>query len=81
MNSDKLAINRQNFARVRFQLKFAFIMRPFDFFPVNLLLVQSQQTEIIIVKRLIQGRNQDSGKEEGLKMETFCDVILTTYFK
>jgi len=26
--SDKLAINSQNFARVRLQLKFTFIMRP-----------------------------------------------------
>jgi len=28
MNTDKLAINWQNFARVRLQLKFAFIIRP-----------------------------------------------------
>jgi len=28
MNTDKLAINRQNFPRVRLQLKFAFIIRP-----------------------------------------------------
>jgi len=29
----------------------------FDFLPLNLLLVHSHQAEIIIVKRLIQGRN------------------------
>jgi len=29
MNTEKLAINRQNFAWVRLQLKFAFIIRPF----------------------------------------------------
>jgi len=29
MNTDKLAINWQNFARVRLQLKFAFIIRPY----------------------------------------------------
>jgi len=29
----------------------------FDFLPLNLLLVQSHQAELIIVKRLIQGRN------------------------
>jgi len=29
MNTDKLAINWQNFARVRLQLKFAFTIRPF----------------------------------------------------
>jgi len=28
MNTDKLAINWQNFAWVRLQLKFAFIIRP-----------------------------------------------------
>jgi len=28
MKTDKLAINRQNFARVRLQLKFTFIIRP-----------------------------------------------------
>jgi len=28
MNSSKLAINWQNISRVRFQLKFAFIIRP-----------------------------------------------------
>jgi len=28
MNTDKLVINWRNFARVRLQLKFAFIMRP-----------------------------------------------------
>jgi len=41
MNTDKLAIIWQNFARVRLQLKFAFIIRPrmflgmkdFDFYP------------------------------------------------
>jgi len=30
----------------------------FDFLPLNLLLVRSYQAEIIIVKRLIQGRNK-----------------------
>jgi len=30
MKTDKLAIKWQNFARVRLQLKFAFIIRPFD---------------------------------------------------
>ena len=29
----------------------------FEFFPLNLLLIQSLQAEIIIVKRLIQKRN------------------------
>jgi len=28
MNTDKLAFNRKNFARVRLQLEFAFIIRP-----------------------------------------------------
>jgi len=30
MNTDKLAINWQNIARVQLQLKFAFIIRPYD---------------------------------------------------
>jgi len=30
MNTDKLAINWQNFVRVRLQLKFDFIIRPWD---------------------------------------------------
>jgi len=30
MSTDKLAINGQNFARVRLHLKFAFIIRPLD---------------------------------------------------
>jgi len=30
MNTDKLAINWQNFARVRLQLKFAFIIRLYE---------------------------------------------------
>jgi len=36
----------------------------FDFLPRNFLLLQSHQAEIIIVKRLIQGRNNvcDEGK-------------------
>jgi len=29
-NTDKLTINWQNFARVRLQLKFAFVIRPYD---------------------------------------------------
>jgi len=32
LNTDKLAINWQNFAPVRIQLKFAFIIRPLVFF-------------------------------------------------
>jgi len=31
MNTDKLAINLQNFARVRLQLKFAFIVRALSY--------------------------------------------------
>jgi len=36
----------------------------FDFIPLNLLLVRSYEAEIIIVKRLIQGRNNvyDEGR-------------------
>jgi len=30
INTNKLAITRQNFAQVRLQLKFAFIIRPID---------------------------------------------------
>jgi len=30
MNTVKLAVNLQNFARVRLQLKIAFIIRPYD---------------------------------------------------
>jgi len=33
-NSDKLAINSQNFARVRLQLKFAFIIQALMLFPL-----------------------------------------------
>jgi len=33
MNTDKLAINWQNFARVQIQLKFAFIIRPWGVAP------------------------------------------------
>jgi len=33
MNTNKLAIYWQNFARVRLQLKFAFIIRPYGFLP------------------------------------------------
>jgi len=31
-NTDKLAINWQNFVQVRLQLKFAFIIRPYDIY-------------------------------------------------
>jgi len=34
----------------------------FDFLPLNLRLVRSHQAEIIIVKRLIQGRNNVCAK-------------------
>jgi len=37
MNTDKFAINWQNFARVRLQLKFAFILRSLIF--INLLVM------------------------------------------
>jgi len=36
MNTNKLAINWQNFARVRLQLKFAFIIRDIEFGQVKL---------------------------------------------
>jgi len=32
MDTDKLAVYRQNFARVRLQFKFAFIIWPFKYF-------------------------------------------------
>jgi len=35
MKADKLAINCLNFARVRFQLKFAFIIRPISFYQLG----------------------------------------------
>jgi len=37
----------------------------FDFLPLNLLLNRSHQAEIIIVKRLIQGRNNVYDEGEG----------------
>jgi len=43
MNTDKLAINWQNFARARLQLKFAFIKRPCSFLEDRRLF--SSQTE------------------------------------
>jgi len=39
----------------------------FDFLPLNLLLVQSRQAEIIIVKRLMQERNNVSDEELNLQ--------------
>jgi len=44
---------RTRFGLARFRVFWVF----FDFLPPNLLLVRSHQAEIIIVKRLIQGRS------------------------
>jgi len=41
----------------------------FDFFTINLLLVQSHQAEIIVVKRLIQGRNNAKLRQWELNLD------------
>ena len=48
----------------------------FEFFPLNLLLVQSHQAEIFIVKHLIQGRNNVT--RCGLKPDHSIRVVVKT---
>jgi len=64
----------------------------FDFLPLNLLLVRSHQTEIIVVKRLIQGHNNetrvgveprshDRRKNGALTLLATLPIIAIGYFK
>jgi len=56
----------------------------FDFLPPNLLLVRSHQAEIIIVKRLVQGRRNNVSDEGGVERRSSdCDhtVAIKTAFE
>jgi len=62
------------FGRIRTLLRVVYFQISryyFDFLPLNLLLVRFHQAEIIIVKRLIQGRNNVSD-EVGVECRS-CD--------
>jgi len=60
MNTDKLAINWQNFARVRLQLKFAFIIRPIVKFNISTSLMKLIQALLVKTR---QQSNQYYTKE------------------